>query len=153
MSVTLREITSATVRDVTRLTVSPEQQNFVAQNALSLAEALFSNEVWFRAVYDGETLVGFVMLYDESLRPAPPEKPNIGLWRLMVDHRFQRRGIGREIIRHLVAHARSKGFESMSTSYVLGPGGPEPFYRSLGFVPTGEILDGETVAVLRFTGE
>ncbi len=32
------------------------------------------------------------------------------------------------------------------TSWVDAPGGPEGFYRKLGFVPTGEIDDGEIVA-------
>ena len=33
-------------------------------------------------------------------------------------------------------------------SYVPGPGCPEPFYRSLGFAPNGEVDDGEVVLVL-----
>ena len=32
---------------------------------------------------------------------------------------------------------------------VPAPGGPEPFYRSFGFEPTGEIDEGEVVARLR----
>jgi diamine N-acetyltransferase len=148
MNVTLREITSGTVRDVVKLAVSPQQEKFVAQNALSLSEALFSKEAWYRAVYADDALVGFVMVYDESLRPQPPEEPKIGLWRLMVDHRFQRKGIGRAILQQVIAHARSRGFKELFTSYVPGPGCPEPFYRSLGFVPNGEVEDGEIVIVL-----
>ena len=70
--VSLREITSETVRQITRLSVSPEQQRFVASNAISLAEALFSPNAWYRAIYAGESPAGFVMLYDESLRTTPP---------------------------------------------------------------------------------
>ncbi len=143
-----REITSDTVREVVKLAVSPEQQKFVAPNALSLSEALFSKEAWHRAVYADDVLVGFVMIYDESLRPEPPEEPKIFLWRLMVDHRFQRKGIGRAIIQQVIAHARSKGFKTLSTSFVHGTGGPESFYLSLGFVPNGEVDDGETIVVL-----
>ena len=44
MVVTLREITAQTVRQITRLSVGADQQRFVANNALSLAEALFSEE-------------------------------------------------------------------------------------------------------------
>ncbi|MEU6828087.1 hypothetical protein ABZ894_05485 [Nocardia beijingensis] len=36
------------------------------------------------------------------------------------------------------------------TSYGRGPGSPEGSYRSLGFEPTGELVDGETEAVLRW---
>ena len=75
MQVSLREITAETVRRITSLSVNPDQQRFVASNAVSLAEALFSEEAWYRAVYVGESPAGFVMLYDESLR-ATSRKAN-----------------------------------------------------------------------------
>jgi diamine N-acetyltransferase len=147
MDVTLREITADTVDAVIALAVRPDQQCFVASNAVSLAQALFSEEAWYRAIHvDGE-LVGFVMLADESLRSVPPAEPDIGLWRLMIDARHQRRGIGQEVIRQIVRHVASRpGLRSFYTSYVPGPGSPAPFYLGLGFVPTGEIDDGEVVA-------
>ena len=83
--VTLREITEDTVRAVTRLSVADAQLGFVASNAVSLAQALFSDCAWYRAIYSGEELAGFVMIADETLRKAPPEKPEAGVWRLMVD--------------------------------------------------------------------
>lgn len=148
MRISLREITGETVRAVTNLTVAPAQQAFVATNAVSLAEALFSDEAWYRAVYADEDLVGFVMLADESLRPEPPAEPKVALWRLMIDHRHQRRGIGREVIRLLVDQLRSRpAVRQLYTSYVPGPGEPGPFYRKLGFAPNGEIDDGEIVLV------
>ncbi|MEO8506841.1 MAG: hypothetical protein ABI593_04355 [Betaproteobacteria bacterium] len=57
--VTLREITAETVRAVTQLAVLPEQRRFVAANAASLAQALFSEEAWYRAIHTGDTLAGF----------------------------------------------------------------------------------------------
>ena len=56
--VTLREITRETVRDVCRLEVGPGQGQFVASAAVSIAEAHFSPEAWFRAIYAGEVPVG-----------------------------------------------------------------------------------------------
>jgi diamine N-acetyltransferase len=148
MKVTLEVITADTLRGVLRLAVHPEQQGFVANNAVSLAQALFSDEAWYRAIHaDGEP-VGFVMLADETLKAAPPAEPNIGLWRLMIDARHQRRGIGRAAMALVVAHVRSRpGVRNFYTSWVPAPGGPEPFYRGLGFEPNGEIDDGEVVAV------
>jgi len=151
MNVTLREITSETVRAVIRLSVRPDQQGFVAPNSTSLAEALFSEEAWYRAVYEGDNLVGFVMLYDESQRKSPPQKPNIGLWRLMIDQRFQREGIGRDVVHQVIDHAKAKKkFTGLFTSYVPGPNGPEQFYLSLGFKPNGEVEDGETIVFFDF---
>lgn len=148
-SVTLREITRDSVRDVIRLSVAPDQQPFVAPNAVSLAQALFHEEAWFRAVHDGDALVGFVMLHDESQAKAPPERPRLTLWRLMVDQHHQRKGIGRAIMALVFEHARAKRFAELHTSYVDATGGPEPFYRALGFVPNGEVDEGEIVVVAR----
>ena len=148
MNVTLREITADTVRAVTRLAVRPDQERFVASNAVSLSQALFSDVAWYRAVYADDELVGFVMLADETLGKNPPSEPGIGLWRLMIDARHQRRGIGREVIRLVLAHVRGQpGVRRFYTSYVPGDGTPGPFYRSLGFAPNGEVDDGEIVLV------
>lgn len=148
MRVELREITADTVRAICNLQVAPAQAGFVAPNAVSLAQALFSPEAWYRAIYaDGEP-AGFLMLYDETQRQPPPAEPGVGLWRLMIDRRFQGRGIGSAAMRQLAALLRERGFQALRTSYVPGDGCPEPFYRALGFVPTGEIDDGELVLSL-----
>jgi diamine N-acetyltransferase len=153
MHVTLREITSDTVRAVTKLSLRPEQQGFVAPNAVSLSQALFSDEAWYRAIYADDELVGFVMLADESLKPQPPAQPKIGLWRLMIDAQHQRKGIGREVMRQVVAYVRSRpGIADFYTSYVPQPGGPGPFYLGLGFEPNGEVDDGEIVLVYPLRG-
>ncbi|HMN46869.1 MAG TPA: GNAT family N-acetyltransferase [Povalibacter sp.] len=137
--ITLREITADTVRQITSLSVRPEQAHFVAGNAISLAEALFSQEAWYRAIYQGESPAGFVMLRDETLRANPPSQPKVGLWRFMIDARFQGQGTGKAGLEQVISHVRSKQvFASLSTSYVPGPGCPEPFYRRFGFRPTGK---------------
>jgi diamine N-acetyltransferase len=148
-TVTLREITSETVIPVIRLAVTDAQKGFVAPNAVSLAQALFAEEAWYRAIYAGDDLAGFVMLEDESLRAAPPPRPEIGVWRFMIDARFQGRGIGRAALLKVVEHVRDKGgFERLQLSYVPGPGCPEPFYLGLGFRHTGRLDGGEVVLEL-----
>jgi diamine N-acetyltransferase len=146
---TLREITADTVRAVTSLSVAEDQTRFVASNAISLAQALFSPEAWYRAVYSGDEPVGFVMLFDESLRPSPPLKPGVGVWRFMIDAKHQHSGIGTAALKLVIEHVRAKGlFETLELSYVPKPGNPEPFYRRLGFSATGRIDDGEIVMAL-----
>jgi diamine N-acetyltransferase len=147
--VSLREITAETVRQITSLSVRPEQQRFVASNAVSLAEALFNETAWYRAIYVGASPAGFAMLYDESLRAAPPSTPVVGLWRFMIDSRFQGQGIGAAALQQVIAHVRSKRlFSSLVTSYVPGPGCPEPFYLRAGFRHTGKLDNGEVVLEL-----
>ena len=145
----LREITAETVRRVTSLSVREDQKHLVATNAESLAEALFSPEAWYRAIYSGEDLVGFVMLYDESLRSPPPEKPRVGVWRFMIDAKHQGKGFGRSALLKVIEHVRSKRiFDKLDLSYVPGLQSPEPFYLGLGFTPTGRVDGGEIVLEL-----
>ena len=144
--VSLREITSETVRDVCDLEVAPGQESFVASNAVSIAEAYFSEHAWFRAIYADETPVGFVMLHDD------PEKPEYYLWRFMIAGEHQGKGFGRRALQALVSHVRGRPNATMLlSSFVPGEGGPEGFYRSLGFEPTGEEEEGEIVIALPLT--
>jgi diamine N-acetyltransferase len=144
--VTLREVTAETLGDVLRLKVAPAQERFVAGNAVSIAQAHFSPVAWFRAIYADETPVGFVMLSDD------PAKPEYGLWRFMIDVRYQRLGFGRAAMALIVEHVLTRpGATVLLTSCVEGEGGPKGFYESLGFVATGEIDDGETVLALQLS--
>ena len=142
--VALREVTGETVRAVCILQVAPEQRGFVAPNAVSFAEAMFEPKAWFRAVVADDVPVGFVML---SLDPDGPE---YYLWRYMIDARYQGRGYGRAALALVVDHVRTlPGATELLVSWVPTPGGPEPFYRGLGFEPTGGVDEGEVVARLR----
>ncbi len=53
--VTLRKITSETVRKICGLQVTEDQKAFVAPNALSIAQGHFENRSWMRAIYAAET--------------------------------------------------------------------------------------------------
>lgn len=149
MNVTLREISAATLGRIITLSVTPEQQQFVAYNSVSLAEALFSPEAWYRAIYHDDEPAGFVMLYDETLRPVAPENPQVAIWRFMIDRNFQGRGIGAAALQLVVAHVRAQArCRTLLVSYVPGPGCPEPFYLRGGFRHTGRVDDGEVVLEL-----
>jgi len=147
--VTLREITADTVRAVINLAVTEYRNRFVAPNAVSLAQALFAPEAWYRAIHLDEEPVGFVMLSDESLLDPIPENPKVGVWRFMVDAKQQRKGIGRAAMLLVIEHVRSKGiFKKLAISYVAEEGGPEQLYLSLGFRLTGEVHADEWIAEL-----
>lgn len=140
-TVTLREVTADTLFDILRLKVAPQQEGFVAPNAVSIAEAHFSEHAWFRAIYADETPVGFLMLHDE---PDGKEGPVYYLWRYMIDARYQRLGFGRKAIGLLVDYVKTRpNATELLLSYVPKEGGPKPFYESLGFVHTGREHDGE----------
>ena len=145
--VTLREITAESVSSVIRLAVKESQKGFVAPNSVSLAQALFALEAWYRAIYCADEVVGFVMLEDGSLRTPPREPPGISVWRFMIDARFQGRGIGRAALLRVIEHVRAKRiFRKLELSYVPGTGCPEPFYLALGFRHTGR-MDGDEIVL------
>lgn len=84
------------------------------------------------------------MLYDDDI------KREYFLWRLMIAGPQQGKGFGRHAIQLLLDYVRTRpGAKELLTSYVPDEAGPGKFYQRLGFKPTGEILEGETVIRLK----
>ena len=145
--ITLQEITKENLYDILDLRVTKEQENFVASNAVSLAEAHFYPEIaWFRAIYADETPVGFVMLEDDPVNSA------YSLWRFMIDARFQKCGFGRQALELAIEYAKKRpGAKALLTSCVPGEGSPGKFYEKMGFTYTGESdEDGELIMEYTF---
>jgi len=151
--VTLVEPYPVGLRDVVKLETHHSQKRFVAPIVTSLAQVavpppeegndLARVKPWPRIIHADDEAVGFVML-EEPTRTAPEPY----LWRLLIDRRHQGRGIASEALRVVIDQVREWGAESLLVSYVEGIGSPRSFYDRLGFVPTGEVDDGETVARL-----
>ena len=142
-TVSLREITKETVNPILNLRVTAEQEQFVASNAVSIAQAHFSADAWFRAIYADETPVGFLMLSDQ------PDKGEYFLWRFMVDAQHQGKGYGRRALELLIDHVKTRpNAKELFLSHVPGPGSPEGFYHQLGFEHTGEQAGEELVMKL-----
>lgn len=144
--VSLREITRDTVRDICRLKVNENQRMFVADNAVSIAQAYFEGEkAWFRGIYADDAPVGFVQVYENR------EEPEYFLWRFMIDERFQKLGFGRRALELVLEHVRAlPGAKEIGLSYHRAEGSPDAFYRKLGFRDTGEMLDDEHIMRLTF---
>ncbi len=144
MPVALVEITRETLGAVMKLQVREDQRRFVADNAKSIAQAHFWQDIaWFRAIAFGGEPVGFVMLAFE-----PDEPPY--LWRLMIDAAHQGRGHGKAAMALIVEEVRRQrpGATELVLSHVPGDGGPGAFYEALGFVDTGRVHEGERVLSL-----
>ena len=152
--VSLREISKDSVRDFCRMDVGPGQDGLVAPNAISIAQAYFHKEAWFRGIYADETPVGFAMIEDWSqAEGAEPElyegAPYVALWRFMIDARYQKMGFGAAALRLLIAHARTRpSAANMLLSFVPKAHNPEEFYKRFGFVRTGEEDEGELIMKL-----
>ncbi len=102
MTITLREITMVNFRECLSLKLAPGQEDFVASNMFSLAEAKADGVSEPLAIYSDETMVGFTMYwYDENNRRGFID-------RLMVDHRFQGKGYGREAMIEVIRRLKQK---------------------------------------------
>jgi len=104
------------------------------------------------AVHDAENgaLVGFAMISDNI--PQPMDDDLVGpyfLWKLLVDHRFQRRGYGTATLDAVVGYLQTRpAADVLYTSCADGPGSPRGFYLRYGFADTGRVMCGENVLAL-----
>jgi len=141
--VTLRRITAKTVRAICNLNVSDNQKKLVAPNAVSIAQAYFCRNAWFRAIYADETPVGFVMLYEV------PKRGKYYLWRFMIDSKYQGRGYGRRTLELVIERVKKlPKAKALTLSVVRAEGGAENLYLESGFMFTGKIEEGEHVMKL-----
>lgn len=148
--VTLRELTEDNLQAVLALRTRPDQERFVSTVAYSLQEAeRHPNEnPWLRAIYADEEPVGFVMVAWDFVPEPPHTDGPYFLWKLLIDHRHQGKGYGRQAVTQVIDLIRADGGTELITSYVPGEGNPFGFYEKLGFVPRGD-LDPEGEIMLR----
>ncbi|GIE99193.1 GNAT family N-acetyltransferase [Paractinoplanes rishiriensis] len=144
----LAEVTPDNFAAAIALRIRDDQQDLVAPVVKSLAEAyLYPDYAWPRLIYDGDQVVGFLMAFLNFPRDDGRE-PRSGLWRLNIAADHQGQGYGRFAVQEVCAELRRRGATEAYVSWEPRAGGPEPFYRRLGFRPTGEIMGGQTVGVL-----
>lgn len=77
-------------------------------------------------------------------------KENYSIWRLMIDKRFQRRGLGRQTLDAAIDLIRTFPFgpaEKVWLSYEPENTRARGIYRKFGFVENGEMCGDEIVAV------
>lgn len=144
--------------ELMKLRVAKEQEDFVASNAVSLAQAYDCRADGRFAqpfgIYDGEIPVGFAMIgHDSEDYEDIPEvyAHSYCLWRFMIDQRYQKRGYGRDALMLLLDYVRSApdGTECLwSTSYEPENEVAAKLYASFGFEPNGE-MDGDEIVAVR----
>ena len=160
----LREITYKNVGKVLKLKVTKDQEDFIAGNDYSLAEAYCSLKEdkyphTALAIANGEEIVGFLM-YEY----APPvsdrndkdeeyfqDEPYYHLFRYMIDEEHQDKGYGRVAMEKLVEHmkGRPQGLaDAIYICYCPPNVVAKKFYESFGFADTGQIVEGEYITRL-----
>ena len=148
----LRPVTIQNWRALIKLQVREDQKHFVASNLFSIAQAQFGDDyeghwdLFAYGIYDGDVPVGFFMYGLNFEHP----KQQAFIQRLMVDEKFQGKGYGRFGMEKMLEIFRAdERIKVVGISYEPENEGARKLYASLGFVEPGEMVSGETLAVLK----
>lgn len=144
--VTLEPVTIDNVDTLIEMQLPPEQDRWLANNAASIAQAGFYPDWRMRAICcDGEP-AGF-LLYDVA---ANDEAGHYGIYRFMVEHARQGRGIGRDAMALLLAELRAQpNANRITICYKPENVLARRLYRSCGFTEVGVDETGEMIAEIR----
>lgn len=146
MDVTLQDITEENFEDFMDMELPEHQRELLASNAYSIAQSRFYPDYIPRGVYCDGVPAGF-LLYD---RRAGDVEGDYAIYRFMVDHARQGRGIGRRAMELLLAELRARpDMRRITICYHERNARAKAFYASFGFVETGVDERGEMVAELR----
>jgi 3-oxoadipate enol-lactonase len=134
--VSLREIDQENWRDVVNLELAADQRGYLEPNAESLAESRFHPWMLPLAIYNDDTVVGFVMF---SQWPDPREG-NYWVHRFMIDRRHQGKGYGSDAMKALLNFYRTRipACQTLWIGYDARNTPAQQFYARLGFIEQGE---------------
>lgn len=151
------EITNRNIWKVCMLEPFEDQKDFVAENIQSLVEAYATrnegNNALPLAVYADDTLIGFVMIGKGTVGNEEESdliKENYSLWRLMIDHKYQGKGLGKQTMDAVMALIRTFPFgeaKKVWLSYEPENTRARKLYHQYGFVENGQMCGNEIVAV------
>lgn len=146
MTISLREIDAENFHQCLKLKVADGQKNFVADNAVSIAESKIYPYLVPFAVYAEEKIVGFVMYGRDT------DTGNFWLVRLMIDAQYQGKGYGK-LATLAVIEKLNKEFDCREVylSFVPENLKAEKMYSSLGFERTGETDDSGEIIMRHYS--
>jgi len=158
------------MKECVALQVLPEQRNFVASNAISLAEAYCENKAYAEtgkgniavpyAIYKDSKMVGFIMY--GYFPPGNEEEDDEDyynddehyyyVWRLFIDKEHQGKGIGRETVKQIMDEIKSRPCGEANYCYVSYERtniASKTTFASYGFKEDGRVIGGEVVALYK----
>ena len=141
--------------DVLSLKVAPSQREFVAENALAIAEAYAAERVGTKTqcfiAYCDNCPVGFVSIAFGSIG-ADGEKDwmlkSYCLWRIMIDMDYQNHGYGKELLEAIINWCSTYPLVNSDTLYTSSDVNNKKaieFYKDAGFSLTEDYVDDEIV--------
>src|ERR1043166_876386 len=142
----LKKVTADNWEEVADLELGDDQQDLVASNLYSIAEAQFDPDARPRAVYAGKRVVGFLM-YDVQQKKDKSRRATI--YRFMIDRKHQGRGYGHAAMSRALDEIRAiRRMKKVRVGYMPENAVAKALYARFGFVEVGRDGDGEIIAEL-----
>lgn len=130
------------------LRVREDQVNFVASNAVSLAQLNFLENFHAKGIYLGEEMIGF------ALYGIDEDDHEYWMYRMMIDQTHQGKGYGKEAIQLVIDDIKTvkeERHQTISLSYEPTNEHAKRIYEKMGFQEVeGFIIDNEQVARYTF---
>ena len=142
------------------LEVADEQADYIASNKYSLAEsyvALLNDDKppMSFAIYDDETMVGFMMLQYDTVEENGYEvddAPYYDICRFMIDKKYQNKGLGKQSLVKLLEYIKTFPQGEATAIYVgynIKNSIVRKLFQSFGFIETGkQYVFGEDIEVI-----
>ena len=152
----LRKVDKSNIWKIVHLSVSKEQEDFVATNTESILEAYTVITSGGTAlpfgIYENEELVGFVMIGYGTVDEEDPKiaEGNYCIWRFMIDKKYQHRGYGKRALEKILEYLNTRPVGDAKLcwlSYEPENEHGRKTYQKYGFVENGEMCGKEIVAV------
>ncbi|RIK41161.1 MAG: GNAT family N-acetyltransferase [Chloroflexi bacterium] len=145
VKITTRPVTAANWREAIALEIHPDQRDFTPSVAVSLAKAYIQPDGAVYdpfAIYAGRAMVGF---YSFIYYPGEIKYCSIGGF--LIDKRYQGKGYGRAALVDFLQGVRRKYATCTDVFLTVHPQNvvAARLYTSIGFVKTGDVIDGEEV--------
>ncbi|HFK1549292.1 MULTISPECIES: GNAT family N-acetyltransferase [Bacillus] len=139
----LKPIDKSNWKEAIRLSVNKEQQAFIASNLYSIAEVQFLDNFYAKGIYLDEKMIGFTMFGIDS------DDNNYWIYRLMIDEKFQGKGIGKQAIYLVIDEIKRNNHTNISL--IMIGYAPENLtakfvYKKAGFIETELSPWGEQLA-------
>lgn len=144
----LQTITKDNWLEAISLRVKEDQVNFVASNAVSLAQLNFLENFHAKGVYNGEEMIGF------ALYGIDEDDHEYWMYRMMIDQKHQGKGYGKEAIRLVIEDIKAmkeERHQTITLSYEPENEHAKRIYEKMGFKEVeGFVISGEQVARYTF---
>lgn len=141
--ITFQKINADNWEDCIELTLTTEQEQFMASNLYSIAEAQFLPNFDSVGIYYQQEIIGYLLYGIDA------DDGNFWIYRLMIDQKYQRQGYGKQAIKqliHILQQENPLKIPFLYLGYHPDNMTAKQFYQSIGFEEVGIADWGEELA-------